>query len=182
MGVGSGRSKVADLAFSVFGRVVHPDWFAVRGHRRIARIGWEADIRLIEGGHAISWAAGAARVTEVLRGPETPMPDLGVLFESTVRRERTARLQPHPTVEYCTCFDVERLDRQVFARLTEEMLADSTRGDLVRQFPTAGRMDPQAVSRVHIEARAKGLSIQGYHTFPGELAIVRTQSLFEILG
>jgi hypothetical protein len=37
MGVSFGRSRVADLSFQIFSRAIHPDWFAVRQHRRIGQ-------------------------------------------------------------------------------------------------------------------------------------------------
>ena len=40
-------------------------------------------------------------------------------------------------------------------------------------------MDPAPISHIRFEARARGLIIHAFHTFPEERAIVRTQSLFE---
>ena len=36
-----------------------------------------------------------------------------------------------------------------------------------------------AVSWVNVETRARSLLVQAFHTFPDDLAIVKTQSLFE---
>src|SRR3982751_1731931 len=94
MGVSFGRSRVADLAFQVFGRTIHPDWFAVRAHLRVSQEGWEADVRIIEGGHAIIFRAGRVRLTEVLAGPETHLPEPGLLYHSPVRHERSTTLRP----------------------------------------------------------------------------------------
>ena len=41
-------------------------------------------------------------------------------------------------------------------------------------------MAPAPFTHVHFEARARGLSVHAFHTFPDERAVVRTQSLFEI--
>jgi hypothetical protein len=179
MGVSFGRSRVADLAFQVFARAIHPDWFSVRAHRRITQEGWEADIRIIEGGHAVIFRSGAVRLTEVLAGPETLLPEPGLLFHSRVRHERTASLQPGGALAYQTCFEVERVDAEIFAHLCDEITLDATRGTLFHAFAPASRMTPAPISRIHIEPHVKGLSIHAFHTFPDELAIVRTQSLFE---
>lgn len=180
MGVSSGRSRVADLAFQVFARAIHPDWFAVRGHRRIKKGAWEADIRIVEGGHAVTWRAGQVVLTEVISGPETPLPESGLLLHSAVSRERTADLHPAAGVEYQTCFEVERADLEVFRHLSEELTLDAAPGDLFHRFAARDRLAPAPVSRLHAEARSDGLSIQSFHTFPDERAIVRVQSLFEI--
>ena len=180
MGVSSGRSRVADLSFQVFGRALHPDWFAVKEHRRVTQTGWEADIRIIEGGHAILWRSGTARLTEVLAGPETLLPDLGLLFHSTVRHERSATLRPGAGAEYQTCFEAERVDPEVFAHLSDELVLDAGKGGLFHRFGHPNRLAPAPISHVRFEAKPRGLSIQSFHTFPDDRAIVRTQSLFEV--
>lgn len=179
MGVSFGRSRVADLAFQVFGRAVHPDWFAVRRHQRLTQEAWEADIRIIEGGHAITFRSGPVRVTEILAGPETVLPELGLLFHSPVRRERSTTLHPSGVLNYQTCFEVERVDPEVFAHLCDELTLDATRGRLFHRFSPLNRMAPAPLSQIHFEPRTRGLSVQSFHTFPDERAIVRTQSLFE---
>ena len=181
MGVSSGRSEVARLSIHVFDRAVSPEWFAVRGHRRVTRTGWEADVRIVEGGHAIVWGSGGARLSEVVAGPEIPLPEPGRLFHATAKRERSVRLAPDGRVEYQTCIEAERLDAEVFAHLCEELTLDATAGDLVVRFCSANRMAPASISRIHIEPRGRGLSIHAFHTFPAERAIVRVQSLFEIV-
>jgi hypothetical protein len=179
MGVSFGRSRVADLAFQVFARPIHPDWFAVRQYRRITQNGWEADIRIIEGGHAIVFRSGSVRLTEVLAGPETHLPEPGLLFHSPIRRERSLNLQPGGSLDYQTCFEVERVDLEVFAHLSDEMTLDARHDRLFHRFHPANRMAPAPISHLHVESRVRGLSVHAFHTFPDERAIVRTHSLFE---
>jgi hypothetical protein len=179
MGVSFGRSRVADLSFQVFGRTMHPDWFAVRAHRRFSQDGWEADVRIIEGGHAIIFRSGTVRLTEVLSGPETHLPEPGLLYHSPVRHERTTTLRPTDSMEYQTCFEVERVDLEVFSHLCDEMALDPNFGGLFHRFAPSNRMAPAAISHLRIESKVRGLSVHAFHTFPDERAIVRTQSLFE---
>ena len=180
MGVSSGRARVADVAFRVFSRTLHPDWFSTRLYRRIAQARWEADVRIIEGGHAINFGAGPIRLTEVLSGPETLLPDPGLLFHSTVRHERTASLQPGGIVAYHACFEVERVDPEVFRHLNDEMVCDVSHHNLVHSFKSSNRLVPPPLAHLHVEARVRALSIQSFHTFPDECAIVRSQSLYEL--
>lgn len=179
MGSSLGQSRVADLSFQVFGRGIHPDWFAVRAHRRVAVDGWQADLRIIEGGHAILWRAGDVLLTEVLAGPSTPLPEPGLLFHSPIRHERAAVLRPRDGIEYQTCFEVERVDAEVFAHLCDEMTLDAHRDRLFHRASDSNRMAPSAISHLVFESRAKGLLVHAFHSFPAERAIVRTQSLFE---
>lgn len=179
MGVSSGRSRIADLGFHVFGQVVHPDWFVTRAHRRVGRDAWQADIRLVDGGHVVHWTYGTVRMTEVLSPGESPLPESGLLYHSAIRQERTATLRPADGVEYQTCFESERLDREVFLHVCDELVLDGQKTGLFHRFESATRLAPPAISRVHIEPRAGGLTVHTFHTFPEELSIVRTQSLFE---
>ncbi len=180
MGSSLSQSRVADLAFQVFGRTLHPDWFAVRAHRRVAVDGWQADIRIVQGGHAILWRSGEVRLTEVLAGPSTVLPESGLLFHSPVRHERAATLRPGAGVEYQACLEVERIDPEVFAHLCDEMALDASRDRLFHRSADANRMAPPAISHLAFESRARGLLVHAFHSFPAERAVVRTQSLFEV--
>jgi hypothetical protein len=180
MGVRSGRSRVADLAFRVFGRALHPDWVATRRFTRIEQLGWEADLRIIDGGHALVFRSGLIRLSEILSGPETTLPEAGVLFHSHLRRERSTILQPGGSVEYQSCLDVEHVDLEIFRHLCEEIRLDGSRNRLFHSFPSSNRLAPAPISHLVINARVNDLSIQSFHTFPDECAIVRTQSLFEV--
>lgn len=182
MDVRPGRSLVGDLAFRVYGRVVHPDWLDTRAFARIAQTGWDVDARIIAGGHAISWSSGDARIVEILSTADLSLPESGVLYRSSVRRERSVLLTPLARVEYQSCFEAERLDPEVFAHLSEEIALDPTRGDLFFRDRPSNRMAPAPLSRLHFEPRRRGLAVQAFHTFPEELAIVRVQSLFEVVA
>jgi hypothetical protein len=180
MGVSSGRSRVADLAFRVFNRAVHPDWFSTREFRRVEQLGWEADIRILEGGHAFVFRSGSIRLTEILAGPETVLPETGQLFHSHVRRERSTILRPGGTIEYQCCLEVERVEIEIFRHLSEEIRLEASRNRLFHGFKSSNRLAPEPISHISIGARVNDLAVQSFHTFPDECAIVRTQSLFEL--
>jgi hypothetical protein len=180
MGVSFGRSRIADLSFQVFNRGLHPEWFATRAFRRVEHPGWLADLRIIEGGHAVVFRSGLICITEVLSGPETALPEPGLLFHSHLRHERSTHLRPGGRIEYQCCLEVERVDLEIFRHLCEEMILDASRDSLVHCFRSTDRLAPPPISHFHIGARASDLAIQSFHTFPEECAIVRTQSLFEL--
>ncbi len=182
MGVSSGQLRVADLSFQVFQRNLHPEWFATRAFRRIEHQRWGADLRIIEGGHAVLFRSGSICIAEVLSGPEAALPETGRLFHSHLRHERSTRLRPGGSIEYQSCLEVERVDHEIFRHLCEEMTLDTSREALIHRFRSTNRLAPPPISHIHIDVRAGGLAIQAFHTFPDERAIVRTQSLFELNG
>ena len=61
------------------------------------------------------------------------------------------------------------------------MIADSTPQSMIFRFGSSNRLAPQPLSHVHVDVRVKGLSVQSFHTFPDESAIVRSQSLYELV-
>jgi hypothetical protein len=180
MGVSSGRARVSEVTFQVFNCTLHPDWFSTRAFRRVEQLGWEADLRIIEGGHAVVFRSGMIRLTEVLCGPETTLPGNGLLFHSHLRRERSTILRPGGAIEYQSCLEVEHVDLEIFSHLCEEIKLDGSRDRLFHGFPSSNRLSPEPMSHVLIGARVNDLSVQSFHTFPDERAIVRTQSLFEV--
>lgn len=173
-----GRSRVADLAFRVYDRAVHPDWFATRAHRRVAADGWQADIRIIDGGHAVTWRSGDVRLTEVLGPASLPGP-VDPIFASPVRDEGSTTQAPGSGVEYQASFEAEWLDPEVFTHLSDEMTLDASRDRLFARIRGAGRLEASAISHLAFESRPKGLLVHAFHSFPAERAVVRTQSLFE---
>ena len=125
-------------------------------------------------------ARAPIRLTEILSGPETVLPEPGLLFHSHLRRERSTHLRPGGLIEYQSCIEVERVDLEIFRHLCEEMTLDASRDGLFHRFRSANRLAPPPISHLHVDARVNDLSIQSFHTFPDECAIVRTQSLFEL--
>ena len=179
MALNSSRPRAPLQTIRVFNRMIHPDWFAVKAHRRLVQDGWEADVRVIDGGHAIHWRFDSIRLTEVVAEPVVVLPEPGLLFHSGLRHERSTTLRPGVGVEYQSTFEVERCDAEVFDHLCTEATLDSTREGLFHSFATTNRLDPPAVSLIRFESRVRGLSIHTFHSIPAERAIVRTHSLFE---
>ena len=75
---------------------------------------------------------------------------------------------------------MEQVDLEIFRHLCEEIKLDGSPNRLFHHFRSANRLAPAPISHVLITARVNDLSIQSFHTFPDECAIVRTQSLFEL--
>lgn len=80
---------------------------------------------------------------------------------------------------YETCFQLETVPSELFWSFQEEILIAGERRGLLHRFESAGRLANGAVSWIDLETRPRGLLVQAYHTFPDDLAIVKSQSLFE---
>jgi hypothetical protein len=180
VGVRSSELRVADLAFEVYDRPVHPEWFSSRAHQRIARTPWTADLHLIPGGHVVIWTSGAARVTEILGALDPALPETGQLYRSRVRHEKSTRAPLGPGITYQACFESEHVDSCVFAHLYDELTLDAQRTGLFHRLGSGNRLSPPALGHLRFECDRRSLSVQATHMLPHDLAIVRVQSLFEI--
>lgn len=180
MGVESGQTRVSDLTHQVYARALHPDWFRVHVHKRLAQSGWVADVRLIDGGHVLTWSSGPVCVSEVLCARDLELPEVGVLHRSSVRHERSTSFSLNGRAAYHACVEAERVEPEVFAHLNDELLLDASRGGLFHRARTANRMVVPALGLIRIETKRAYLSIHATHTYPDERAIVRVESLIEL--
>lgn len=179
MGARKDKSTAVTLDLRVYARAIHPDWFAVRAHRRLTMLGWEADVRLVEGGHAVVFAVGDERVSEVLADAQIELPDVGLRHHGPVRRERSASLASG-RVQYHGVVEVEEADPEVFSHLCDEIALEAHPGDLFHRGTPRDRLAAAPMSRLHAELRPSGLSVQVVHTYPEARAVVRAQSLYEV--
>ena len=179
MGVGFGRSSVADLAFQVFNRSA------------ASRLVLDAGVPA----HRANGVGGGP--PDHRRGPLDPLP-LGVgppHRDPVGPRNGPARARPalsfpsppraiHPAPPGWND-RISELPRSGARRSRD--LPPPLRGNRARRFrhrlfhrssrPTAW---PPADQSYPDRRRVSDLSIQSFHTFPDECAIVRTQSLFEL--
>lgn len=179
MGVGQGRSRLDKLIFHVSNRAIHPDWMTTRAFSRVGQSDWSADIRIIEGGHVISFRHDDLVLTEVLAEHETSLPSEGILLRFAVKNDCPTKLRPWRNLEYFTSCEVEKVDDEVFRHLDQEYTLEGLKGDLFHRFASTNRLRPSPLSRVHFEPMSRGIAVHFYHTFPDEKAILRSQALFQ---
>ena len=65
------RPKVAELAFQLYGRSLHPELFEVFRTRCIERNGYVAKIDITSAGHVVTWRYGGLTLTEVAASAST---------------------------------------------------------------------------------------------------------------
>ena len=83
MGVGSGRSSVTDLAFQVFNRSLHPDWFSTREFRRIEQTGGRPTSGSLKEGTRSSFAPARSASLKSCRAPKRHYPSPACSFDPT---------------------------------------------------------------------------------------------------
>ncbi len=174
------RPKVAELAFQLYGRSLHPELFEVHRTRDVERGGYRAKIDITSAGHVITWRYGGLTLTEVAASAQHPLPRKRRLLSYSLRGERTDRVECRGGVTYQVSFQLEPVAPEVFWTFQQELTHDGERQGMLHTFESSGRMAMGALSYINVETRNRSMLIQAFHTFPDDYAIVKSQSLFEL--
>ena len=174
------RPRAAELVFQLYGRVLHPELFDIRARRTIDRGGYRASLLVTTAGHVVTFNSGGLILSEVAAGAEQALPQRRRLLSHRIAGERSDGVECRGGVRYHTCFQVERLDHDLFWTFQHELLVQSAKRGLAHRFDAPGRLTAGAFSWIDVETRPRSLIVQAFHTFPDDLAIVKSQSLFEL--
>jgi hypothetical protein len=173
------RPKVAELVFQLYGRVLHPELFEICAARTVSRGSYSAVISITDAGHLVTWRKDGLTLTELATSLAQPLPQKRRLLSHRIAGERSDRMECRGGAAYQTCFQLETAEQEVFWSFQEELAAEGAKRGLLHRFESAGRLALGALSWIHVETRPRSLLVQAYHTFPDDLAIVKSQSLFE---
>jgi hypothetical protein len=176
------RPKVAELAFQLFGRALHPELFEVHKTRTLARGDYTARLDITSAGHVVTWRYRGLTLTEVACSAQHPLPERRRLLAYRLKGERNDRVECRGGITYQTSFQLESVAPELFWTFQEELTRDGEKQGLLCTFDASGRMALGALSYIHAETRNKSLLVQAFHTFPDDYAIVKSQSVFELPG
>lgn len=177
------RPKVAELAFHLFSRPLHPELYAVHQTRVVKRDAFEARIDITNCGHVVTWVTPASpsghRVTlcEVATSATQPLPKRRCLINHRLHGSHTETAECRGGVRYRTNFQLESVAPDMFWMVQQQLGTSPTEG-LLHRFDASGRMALGALSYIGIELRRRSMLVQAIHTFPDDYAIVKVESLF----
>jgi hypothetical protein len=176
------RPDVAHLMFRVFDRSVHPELISACASSAIEQPNYSVVLRICDAGHAVTFKHQADTLCEITSTAQHPLPQQKQIYSRRLRghRQETINLAGGHVL-YHVSFQLERLDPDVFMHYHEELLNDSRRSLVAHQFRSTNRFAPPPLSFLHAEQQQRSLLIHAFHTFPGNCAVVKTQSLFEIV-
>ncbi len=173
------RPKVAELAFQVFGRTLHPELYQLHQSRRIERTAYDAKIDITSCGHVITWRAAGVTVCEVASSANQPLPKRRQLLKKALKGDQSETIQCHGGVCYRTRFQLEPVGPDVFWTFQQQLGQGPTEG-LMHTFDPSGRMALGALSYIYVDTRCRSMMIQAIHTFPDDYAIVKVESVFSL--
>jgi len=174
------RPKVAELVFNLYGRALHPELFEVHTTRTVQRGDYEATISITSAGHVVTWRYHGITLTEVATAAHHPLPVRRRIMNYRLNGDRTEQMECRGGATYAMNFSLEPVDPRMFYLFQQELCHDSKRRGMLHRFDSSGRMALGALSYINVEHRNKQLTIQAFHTFPDDYAIVKTQSTFQV--
>jgi len=148
------RPKVAELLFRLYGRPLHPELFVVHASRVVERGQYEA--------------------------AQHPLPERRRLLSYRLKGRRNDRVECRGGVSYFVDFQLEPVEPELFWIFQEELAFDGERQGMLHRFDSSGRIAMGALSYINLEARNRTLTVQAFHTFPDDYAIVKSQSVFRL--
>jgi len=173
------RPKAGELVFQLYGRSLHPELFEIRDTRTVDRGGYRATITITTAGHVLTWRKDGLTLTEVATSAAQPLPLKRRLLSQRIAGERSDRLECRGGACYQTCFQLEAVQPEVFWSFQQELLDAGMRRGMLHRFESGGRVALGALSWIDVETRPRSLIVQAFHTFPDDMAIVKSQSVFE---
>jgi hypothetical protein len=174
------RPRVAELAFHLLGRSLHPELYAIHKSRRVQRSGYEAKLDITNSGHVITWCGGGQVLTEVSASAHQPLPAKRQLIAQRIAGKRCEQHTCRGGATYRTQFQLESISPELFWSLQKQLCSGPAPEGLVHWFDASGRLAVGAFSYIHIETRARSMMVQAIHTFPDDYAIVKVESVFTL--
>lgn len=179
MSVSVVRPKVANLAFHVYGRSVHPELFHSYAKKEIAHNDCKIVLRLGETGHMLTFQYDQYIITELMATTKQSLPQRKRLIDQQIRGHKDETLQFGKGVLYQTNFQIERLETAIFLNYHEELQYDCNSVALCHRFRPVNRLSPEPLSLIRVETGIDSLLIHTFHTFPESLSVIKTQTLIE---
>lgn len=179
MGASFVRPPAAELIFRLYDRPLHPELFEVLASRRVESHGHRLTARITRAGHVLEWAGGGLVLAEVTAAAGQELPERGRRLAHRLGGGRGGRCELPGGVRYQVSSHVEALSPAQFGHVHRELLDDGRRKGLLVHLDgeTCYGLPPLGV--VIAEALPRCLSVSTFHTFPADLAVVKTQSLIE---
>lgn len=174
------RPKVAELAFQLYGRSLHPELFEIHRTRTVERGGFQAKLEITSAGHVITWRYQGLTLTEVAASRQHPLPQKRRLLSHALKGQRDDRVNCRGGVSYEVRFSLEPVQPEMFWTFQQELAGEGEHQGLVHTFDSSGRMALGALSYINVETRSRSMRVQAFHTFPDDYAIVKSESLFQL--
>jgi len=174
------RPKVANLAFHLYERSVHPELFQASTCSVVWHDAFMATIRIGKSGHMLELQTADCIITEMMVTTSQPLPQRKRIIDRQIRGSHEETIPLATGLVYHTNFQLERLEQEVFINYHAELLLDCQEMELAIEFPAHNRFAPAPLSLIRTETGTDSFLMHSFHTFPQSLSVVKTQTLIEL--
>jgi hypothetical protein len=172
------RPTIAEHAFYVFGRSIHPELFSICRSRTIQRNKYSARIDITSDGHVIHFSSQSAVMSEVVCSANQQLPNKRLILGANLQGKGSEQIDGKRGISYETKFELEQVSSEMFWMVHNQLQSCSCENELVHSFDSSGRIAFGAVSFVHIQESERQLMVQAFHTFPDDCTIIKSKTYF----
>lgn len=180
MDISTVRPKVAQLTFQLLSRSVHPELFHIYRTQTVEREKYSARIEITSDGHVVRWNSGKTVLTEIASSTLQPVPQGRHVFSQPLLDSHEDSIEIVDGVRYEYEYELQRVPAEMFRMIQQQLRDTGETHDLFQLFDASGRIAIGGLSFVSVEERIASLQVQAIHTFPDDLALVKTQSTFRL--
>ena len=166
-----------DVEFVLFDRIIHPEFFETLSSREVHRDGYCLSVRMTPAGHVLQFTSKQASIVEMIAAHDAELPDRHKHREKV--KGTSTRKAKIGNVSYYISMHEEFLPDEQFHSVVADYQKDGAHKGMIFQYSPRNRLCHPPLGLVIIELVQSGLSISAFHTYPEELAIIKTQSLLE---
>ena len=174
------RPKIAELVFRFYGRALHPELFCVCASRVFESSEYSVKTDVMNSGHVITFQWRGICLTEVATSAHYPLPQQRCYMKKKLISSGKDSVDCFSGIRYNTEYSLERVDPKIFWTFQEEIVGLGEHRGLLHRFSPGGRIAMGALSYIHVDMSARGISLQSLHTFPDDYALLKCQSRIEL--
>lgn len=174
------RPKVAELQFHLYGRSLHPELFDIHCSKHLERGEYQAQIDITSAGHMVTWTYRNQTLTEVAAAANHPLPEKRRLLSRRLRAKQQDKMKCRGGVIYEVTFELETVNPEIFWSFQQELAKSGKQRGMVHQFDSNGRIEMGALSYISATTLDQSLTVQSFHTFPEDHALVKVESVFRL--
>ena len=169
------------MVLRTFERSIHPELFESSAHCTLNFGGNKAKLRIGRTGHHLEFQTSGCVVTEVAATRHEELPTHRKVIDRRLIGYRT-HMVDLPTVRYHCSYQLEHVPPDVYLQLHREFETDAQNATLSVTLPGSSPHSPECISLLKCDVLQEGLVVHAFHTFPDNAAVLRTQTLFELLN
>ncbi len=167
------------VSLHLFCRPLHPELFETLATRTVRKDDYKLTIRITPEGHVITWETPELVLTEMTAARGQDLPDRGRVWRHKLQGEHSDAFRASTIISYQMSSQTEVVSAKLFHRLHDELLTDGQKRGFLHLFYPGHRFALSPLGYVTADARPGCLVVNAFHTFPQDLAIIRTQTLIE---